>query len=647
MLPPASVRNRRARLLSSVTPILLSLGLSVSLGAGLLTATPAADPALTPATTQPEIQLAAAALPSAPYTTFTLNIRHDMGKKKARADMVRAFTLGDVGGLQEMSELADRQMLIELCKENDWGWYMPNDGGVAIPIIFDRARFRLITGRTVQTHGPEPKVTPGRYINTVRLREVATGKVFGFINTHTIAQASYDAQASNMRRIPRLRKHLRMLRNEIKSLFTTTEHVFAAGDLNVNYLADRRRKVAGLPTRRLGNLVNFDMPLEGSRGPTSLLDYGMTVKHDSGLVLEHSEIVRGFNSDHDAVVFTYRPVDLFADGPLFNAPLGGPADQHRVLNRVARAIQDAEVGAEVRLATSRIDDAGLTAALLGAHDEGIPVQVILGGGRATDDEQKLEAVLGSDTTTGSWVMRCSGSCQGGDGGQELNALLVSRAGGTTDLTLIGSGPFTDETADQFSDVMISTDGDVYAGYRGVFERMAGSTTNTEEPASRGVAFGPLRAQLYPVAAGSRDPMLRALRPVKCRKARGLHTDDRRTNVRVSARAWSGERGLAIARRLAGLKSNGCDVVVAIGSQVKKGVRKTLRKAGIPVRRTASGQQVLVVDGHYGSARGAQRVWTGGPTWTDRGIASDGVAVELPWASAAQSYLSSFSRVWRS
>ena len=643
MLPPASVRNRRARLLSSLTPILLSLGLSVSLGAGLLTATtPAAAPV-----TQPELRLAAQALPSPAFTAFTLNIRHDMGKKKARADMVRAFTLGDAGGLQEMSELADRQMLIELCKENDWGWYMPNDGGVAIPIIFDRARFRLISGRTVQTHGPEPKVTPGRYINTVQLREIATGKVFGFINTHTIAQASFDAQASNMKRIPRLRKHLRMLRTEIKSLFTVTEHVFVGGDLNVNYLADRRRKVAGLPTRRLGDLVNFDMPLEGSRGKTSLLDYGMSVKHDSGLVLAGSKIERGFNSDHDAVVMTYQPVDLFADGPLFNEPNGGPAEQHRVLNRAARAVNDAELGAEVRLATSRIDDAGLTAALLGAHAEGIPVQVILGDGRATDDERRLEAALGTDQTTGSWVMRCSGSCQGGEGGQELNTLLVSRAGGTTDLTLIGSGPFTDATADQFSDLMISTDGDVYAGYRGVFERMAGATKDDEQPESRGVAFGPLRAQLYPVPTGTRDPMLRALAPVKCAKARGLHTDDGRTNVRVSARAWSGERGLAIAGRLAKLKSRGCDVVVAVGPQVKKGVRKTLAKAGVPLRRTASGQQVLVVDGHYGKDRGAQRVWTGGPTWTDRGIASDGVAVILPWASAAQSYLNSFSRVWRS
>ena len=154
----------------------------------------------------------------------------------------------------------------------------------------------------------------------MRLRELATGKVFGFINTHTISGASFDAQATDMHLIPRLRLHLRMLHDEILGLAGSTEHVFVGGDLNVNYLADRHRRVEGLPTSALGDVINFDMPLRGSRGPTSLLDYGMSLKHGSGLVLDRSEIVGGFNSDHDAVRLTYTPIDLFEQGPLFNAP---------------------------------------------------------------------------------------------------------------------------------------------------------------------------------------------------------------------------------------------------------------------------------------------------------------------------------------
>ena len=127
-------------------------------------------------------------------------------------------------------------------------------------------------------------MTPARYINVVRLREIATGKVFGIINTHTIAQASFDAQLTDPKRIPLpAASTSRCCTTRSRRLFATTEHVFAMGDLNVNYLADRVRQNEGLPTSALGDVVNFDMPLTGSRGATSLLDYGMTVKNDSGL----------------------------------------------------------------------------------------------------------------------------------------------------------------------------------------------------------------------------------------------------------------------------------------------------------------------------------------------------------------------------
>ena len=109
--------------------------------------------------------------------------------------MVKAFTLGDVGGFQEFSDLEDRQTLMRLATERDWGWYMPaTGGGETTPVVWNRARFRLIDGQTIKAHDAVPDMTPARYINVVRLREIATGKVFGIINTHTIAQASFDAQ---------------------------------------------------------------------------------------------------------------------------------------------------------------------------------------------------------------------------------------------------------------------------------------------------------------------------------------------------------------------------------------------------------------------------------------------------------------------
>lgn len=618
------------------------------LAAGLAASLAVVPSGPTPAPAAGDLRLSAAAPASLAYRTFTLNVQHDLSVPQARHDMRKAITtLGDAGGFQEMSDLADRQTLKKLCAELGWGYYMPSDRGQAIPIVWDRQRFRLIDGHTVKVHGAEENVTPSRYINVVRLREIATGKVFGFINTHTIAQASRDAQATDMHRIPRLRKHLRMLRQQILALFGSTEHVFVSGDLNVNYLADRRRQVAGLPTDALGDLVSFDMPLEGSRGPTSLLDYGMTVKDDGGLHLVSSRIVHGWNSDHDAVQLTYRAVDLFSAGPLFSTPSGTTDERHRVLDRVARAVDDAEPGAVVRLVASRIDDPAVTRSLLRAYAEGVSVRVVVGAGTATAAERSLAAALGTDSGSGdgSWLERCSGTCLGGKGKQQANFLLVSRAGGTTDLTLVGSGPLVRHEANLWTDTLRSSTSQVYDGYGHVFARMSRDATDTSR--HRTVKLGSYKAQLYPVPAdGKHDPVLRALAPVGCRHAHGMRTADGRTNVRVAVRGWSGERGRLIVQRLAVLQSRGCDVAAVLGPRVLKGIRTMLAHAHVPTRDAATGQNLLVVDGRYARNAGAHFAWTGGPTWTDSALGSDGVTLRVPDRDAVTGYLNGFTRAWR-
>ncbi|MGZ6744295.1 MAG: hypothetical protein ACXVD0_00210 [Nocardioides sp.] len=632
----------------SRTPLrsLLGVVLATGLALTLLPGTPSGPVASAPVTSSPALRLAAAAPSSPTYTTFTLNIRHDLGPTKARQDMRKALTtLGDAGGFQEMSDLEDRQSLMRLCDRLGWGWYMPKDVGQEIPIVWNRDRFRLIDGHTVKVHDAVAGMTPARYINVVRLREVATGKVFGFINTHTIAQASYDAQASDPKRIPLLRKHLRMLRHEILALFAATEHVFVSGDLNVNYLADRRRRVPGLPTAELGDLVSFDMPLAGSRGPTSLLDYGMTVKNAGGLQLASSRIVHGWNSDHDAVQLTYRPVDLFETGPLFSRPDGAAADRGKVLNRVARAIDDAEPGALVRIITPRIDDVGVTRAILAAAAEGVDVRVLVGGGEPSDQEREVAAALGTDTTATSWFQRCTRTCLGGSGTEQTNVVLVSRAGGVTDLALVGSGPLVAGEEDRWTDTFRSSTAAVYDGYGRLFARYAADATDTTR--TRVLRWGAYRALLYPVPhVERRDPVLKALGPVGCRRAHGLRTPDGRTNVRVAVQAWSGSRGRLIAARLGELEGRGCDVAAVLGPKVLGGIRKQLARAHVPTRDARTGQSLLVVDGRYGSRGGAHYAWTGGPSWTDHSIDSDGVTLVVPSRDAVLACLDGFTRAWR-
>lgn len=625
---------------------LLGLLLPTALAATLVVAAPTMSTVPNGPLAAPALRPAAQAVASPIYRTFTLNIKHDLNRTKALADMKRALTLGDAGGLQEMSDKVDRDSLIRLCTKQNWGWFMPLEGGVAIPIIWNRDRFRLIDGHTTKVHGPQNGVTPSRYINVVRLREISTGKVFGYINTHVISGASRDAQLSNMKRIPRLRKHLQMLRAEILGLFSQTEHVFVSGDLNVNYLADRRRQNPGLPTDALGDIVNFDMPNTGSFNPTSLLDYGLSVKRNGGLVKVGSQIVKGFNSDHWAIQFTYRAIDLFETGPLFNLPAGDGYERRRVLDRSVRAVMDTEPGDLVRLVGSRLDDPQLTNALASAYAEGAVVQVLLGPGSPSPAEQQLATALSADPLLQSWVRHCVGTCLGGSGRQEANFMLVSRAGGTTELTLVASSPFEAASTSRYGDVFRSSSPHVYAGYGRIFDRMALDTTDTTN--TRTIEMGPgYTAQLYPVPAlASRDHVLKALKPVGCLRARGLRTDDGRTNIRVAVQSWSGSRGQGLAQRLAVLQHKGCDVVAVLGPQVLAGVRRILADAGVATRTAAVGQNLLVIDGRYGSKSRSYLAFTGGPGWTDQALGSDGITLVASYANTVSAYLDGWSRTWR-
>lgn len=615
---------------------LLFLILPVGLGAAMLSV-PAADVPVTATGLVP----AAQAIPSFPLRTFTLNVLHDLNADQARADMERAMTLGDVGGFQEMSDAEDRQTLIQLAALKDFGYYMPPEGGLAIPIVWNRTRFRLIDGHTTLTHGPVPG-SPSRYINVVRLRELATGKVFGYINTHTISNASYDAQLSDMSKIPLLRQHLQLLRAEILSLFNSTEFVFIGGDFNVNYLADRRRKNPGLPTSALGDIVNFDMPLTGSRGEGSLLDYGMTVKNDGGLALVSSNIVYGFNSDHDAVQFLYNPVDLLADGPLFSNPRGNTYDQREVLDRQNRALQGTEAGATVRIVTSKIDDQSFTDQLVAARNRGVNVQVVLGAGTGTGQENVLIGALGADTLQPSWVKRCSGGCLGDARSTKSNFMLVDRTQGTTNLSMVSSAPFVAKGTRQFSDMFKSSDDALYTAYAALFNRFASDSPTPDS--TRKVSAGTHQIQLYPT---TKDPVAKSLARVKCTGAKGLAVKKGRTNVRVQVASWSGARGKKIAQRLVTLKRQGCNVQVLSGTKVNSGIKSMLKKGGVSRRAAKVSQNLLVIDGRYAKKNRSSTAYTGGPFWTGGALRSDGTTLVVTEATAVQAYLADFAKIWKS
>lgn len=251
---------------------------------------------------------------SPPVRVFTHNIAFTLSDQATRQDIRRDLqTLNSgVAGFQEFSGPRHRMILKNVAKNNGWEVYIPDTGGRTIPIAWRSKRFTLESSDSIFVHKATGKTFPSRWINVVRLKEKHSGRVLGVINTHTIARASHDARPHDRNgdasRIGFLRRHLVKLRETMLALQQETPWVIAIGDLNVNFLADQRRQVAGLPTAALGPYVSFNMPNEGSRGLKSLLDYQITPLPALGSALTplNSNVVRGSNSDHDPVVATYR-----------------------------------------------------------------------------------------------------------------------------------------------------------------------------------------------------------------------------------------------------------------------------------------------------------------------------------------------------
>lgn len=256
-------------------------------------------------TTPPPATVAPTPL-GAPFTAFTLNVEFTLSTPQATSDATKAMTLGSVGGFQEYSGRADRNALAQAVAARGWQIYMPAGAGVNIPIVWDAHRFSLVDTYSTLVYGDQGRLSKARAINAVRLRDTTTGRVYGFVNTHTIAGGARAAMPTNPAKAALLRLQLARLASVISSESVGTQGVVALGDWNVNYLNDRKKRVAGFPTAVLGGLVNFDMPLTGSRGPLSLLDYVVSTK-TAAFAKTISWIASPFYSDHDAVVARFQP----------------------------------------------------------------------------------------------------------------------------------------------------------------------------------------------------------------------------------------------------------------------------------------------------------------------------------------------------
>jgi len=336
---------------------------------------------------------------------------------------------------------------------------------------------------------------------------------------------------------------------------------------------------------------------------------------------------------------------------MFNDPSGGPDEQYALVHAINEEIDAASPGATVRLAAYSLAMPPTTRALVRAHERGVRVQVVV------DDHsgrwgaaKRLREELGTDVGSGSFVKVCRLSCRGGRGNQHAKFVTVSAGSRGDHRVLVGSVNLTGYSArKQWNDLYVVSDRGLHDQLARAFALMA-----ADRPQKRlrlPVTSRGFDALVAPYRGPGGDPVARRLGRIRCHGAGPLAGKDGRTVVRIVMHAWNGERGVALARRVAGLGRRGCEVKVLYGVGMGRRVATILREAGVQVRDSAHGgdrahQKLMLVSGRIGDLRDANFVWTGSHNWSDRSLRNDELTLRVAGRELVEDYLGNFNRIWR-
>ncbi len=333
----------------------------------------------------------------------------------------------------------------------------------------------------------------------------------------------------------------------------------------------------------------------------------------------------------------------------FNDPTGSEREQYALVRRVDRAVDRAPGGSTVRLAAYSFAMPSTAQALRRAHRRGVRVQVVVDDRSAQwGSVRALRRELGTSTRRHSFVRVCDHSCRGTTGNQHAKFVTISRSGRAADVVMVGSMNFTAyAAARQWQDLyVVRDDRRLFRQLRTVFRAML--RDEPQDPLALPSAGRGLRTDVAP--SRGTDRLVRRLSLVRCRGAADGTGWRGRTVLRVSMHAWNGERGVALARRVAELRAQGCNVRVLAGVGFGRQVRAVLTRGEVPLRQTgvAAGythEKLMYVSGRYAGSRGASLVWTGSHNWTDRSLHNDELTLRVRGARAVAAYQRNFRRIW--
>jgi len=358
-------------------------------------------------------------------------------------------------------------------------------------------------------------------------------------------------------------------------------------------------------------------------------------------------------------------------GPVFNQPVpNGDPDTFNIANHITRAIRGVPgksrrvPNPRIKIATYSHDLKGTTDALIAAHRRGVSVQMVINDNWTSRETERMIRRIGKNRNARSFVHVCKGACRGVGPrtNQHAKMYLFSRTGRARSVVMTGSANTTGFAAkvhwnDLFTAKRVPN---LYKVYVKVFNQMRKDDGDPN-------GYLPYRADGYDGYffprygfTRAKDPVVDRLNAIRCDAGRG--GVDGRSTIRVNMYAWSGDRGLWIAKKMAELKRRGCNVRAIVSNQGTH-VLGELRRAGIPVRSASldldgnpyngwenKGHEVfthekwMTLNGRYKGTLG-KHVWTGSDNWSDLSNNNDEATIHVRGPNTHRRYVKNFDLIW--
>ncbi|HEY3528489.1 MAG TPA: phospholipase D-like domain-containing protein [Nocardioides sp.] len=371
-------------------------------------------------------------------------------------------------------------------------------------------------------------------------------------------------------------------------------------------------------------------------------------------------LAAGMTSPAQASPDHYNPTG----GATFNNPYGGNAAAHRIVHKLVRTINSVTSGHKIRIASWNFRSNRIADALIRAHRRGVSVRLIMDYGNWNPDVSNRIARRTAIALSRhnkhrkpgmtSWLRRCHGSCRGPHGIAHVKFYTFDKVQRTRDVVLYGSANATELAATiQWNDVYtLIKNHRRYNDFIRVFNQMKRDKAVKQGFLSYQV--GPVGLDFYPYTGDhtSKDPVLKVLNQVRCSGATQGTGINGHTKVRIAQTATYGDRGLALAHRLATMKKRGCNihlVYAMFGRQALKVLRTEAGPGGVPMTHLAYDSDCngiydryvhmksMTIQGHLGDNHHARITWNGSANWTPVSLASDEVVGILPLPGVTRQY----------